>query len=79
MSRICDVTFAMDHVVRFTRPSGSVLHTASNQKQAGEGLGTRLVSLMMHLCMYTINKLMVSALVSDTTQPDITACTIAYE
>ena len=67
MSRICDVTFAMDHVVRFTRPSGSVLHTASNQKQAGEGLGTRLVSLM------------VSALVSNTTQPDITACTIAYE
>ena len=24
MSRVCDVTHAMDHVVRFTRPSGSI-------------------------------------------------------
>ena len=35
MSRTCDVTRGMDHVVRLTRPSGSVLHTASKNWSQG--------------------------------------------
>ena len=43
MSRICDVTRGRDHVVRFTRPSGSVFAYCKRSKTgAGEGLGTRL-------------------------------------
>ena len=41
MSRICDVTQGTDHVVRFTRPSGSVFAYCKQSKTgAGEGLGT---------------------------------------
>ena len=36
MSRICDVTFAMDHMVRFTRPSGSVF-TYCKQSKTSRG------------------------------------------
>ena len=43
MSRICDITRGRDHVVRFTRPSGSVFAYCKRSKTgAGEGLGTRL-------------------------------------
>ena len=43
-SRICDVTLAADHVIRFTRPSGSVFAYCKRSKtRAGEGLGTRLL------------------------------------
>ena len=48
MFRICDVSHAADHVVRFTRPSGSVFHTAKTG--AGESLGTRLSTrVSLHL------------------------------
>ena len=43
MSRTCDVTRATDHVVRFTRPSGSVFAYCKRSKTwAEESLGTRL-------------------------------------
>ena len=41
MSRICDITQGTDHVVRFTRPSGSVFAYCKQSKTgAGEGRGT---------------------------------------
>ena len=62
MSRICDVTHAADHVVRFTRPSGPVFAYCKQSKTgAREGLGTRLAPggwgekepgiSCLHLCM----------------------------
>ena len=40
-----------DHVVRFTRPSGSVFAYCKRSKTgAGEGLGTRLYGLGTRLC-----------------------------
>ena len=43
MSRTCDVSCAVDHVVRFTRPSPSVFAYCKWSKTgAGEGLGMRL-------------------------------------
>ena len=42
-----------DHVVRFTRPSGSVFAYCKRSKTgAGEGLGTRLVCAALHVAMY---------------------------
>ena len=44
MSRICDVSRAANHVVRFTRPSGSIFAYCKRSKtRAGEGLGMRLI------------------------------------
>ena len=51
MSRICDVNRGRDHVVRFTRPSGSVFAYWKRSKTgAGEGLGTRLSVLAPSGC-----------------------------